>query len=109
MALARRGFLKGLISSLATPAIIRTPGLLMAVRPILLSPRHLSDEAVAACSVLHINPLGVRQDGSRLIVAPSEYQKAVNHVKGLILHAPIDISFVGFLSAVATFEICEAR
>lgn len=33
MTLLRRGFLGGLVSLLAAPAIIRTPGVLMAVRP----------------------------------------------------------------------------
>ena len=34
----RRGFLGSLFASLATPAIIRTPGLLMSVRPMLIDP-----------------------------------------------------------------------
>ena len=32
--LSRRGFFGGLIATLAAPAIIRTPGLLMAVKPL---------------------------------------------------------------------------
>lgn len=38
----RRGFLTGILSALAMPAIIRTPGLLMPVKqPILLTPEML--------------------------------------------------------------------
>ena len=34
MALSRRGLLGGMLAALAAPAIIRTPGLLMPVRPL---------------------------------------------------------------------------
>lgn len=39
----RRGLLGGLIAALATPAIIRTPGLLMAVKPL---PAALTEESL---------------------------------------------------------------
>jgi hypothetical protein len=50
--LDRRGFLRGLIGALAAPAIIRTPGLLMPVKPLLEVPVF---EPVTASSLLTIN------------------------------------------------------
>ena len=44
--ISRRGFFTGLISALAAPAIIRTPGLLMPVRAI-AAPAQTNDMALA--------------------------------------------------------------
>lgn len=44
MILARRGLLGGALALLAAPAIIRTPGLLMPVRPVLTAHRFLTRE-----------------------------------------------------------------
>lgn len=57
--ISRRGFLGGLAAALAAPAIIRTPGLLMPVRPLRVASEHLGD-ALPYLGVEHVEWYGVR-------------------------------------------------
>ena len=61
MMLARRGFLGGLGALLAAPAIIRTPGLLMPVKPVL--PLGLTLEQYANEILAPAIDAGVRYNG----------------------------------------------
>jgi len=47
--LARRGFIAGLAAALCAPAVIRTPGLLMPVKPLVFDPPFRVFDYMAEC------------------------------------------------------------
>lgn len=93
----RRGLLVGLFMA---PAIIRTPGLLMPIKPLIMTAA-MSEAGVAACRFMGIDPARVRDDGRALYLRPHDYWLGASNLSKKFEHCTTESPLKGFVHTIA--------